>query len=99
MPRGKFDQLPTAGLGFLAQHLDQQAWSATADALAPLVLPGSVAERLNLDGRAVGQYLVGQPPQGILTSGLLGAMAPPGAFSRPGYGPRIDHTWVRVDGG
>src|SRR5262249_27699710 len=73
-PRWKFDELSPAGLGLAAQHPDQHTRSATADALAPVVLPGFVAERLNLDGRAVGQDLVAQPPQGIFTPGRI---APP----------------------
>jgi hypothetical protein len=70
-PRWKFDQLPPAGLGLPAQHLDQHTRSPTADTLAPQVLPGFIAERLNLDHRAVGQYLVGQLPQGIFAPGRV----------------------------
>jgi hypothetical protein len=73
-PRWKFNQLPPAGLGLLAQHLDQHTGSPTANAPAPLFLPGFIADRLDFDGRAVGQDLVGQPPQGILASGRI---APP----------------------
>jgi hypothetical protein len=73
-PRWKFDQLPPAGLGLLAQHLDQHAGSPTANAPAPLLLPGFVAERLDLDGRAMHEDGIGQLAQGILTSGRI---APP----------------------